>query len=206
MEVLTFVCGPYRTNNYLYINGKDAILLDATQDRFNKVDTYIKNNGINLKAVLLTHGHFDHLDGVKKYKDAGIPVYIHKNDALMTNANSNLSNLFGFNSFESFDADVLIEENGRLDIDGFDLEVINTPGHSLGSVCYIDRQNKIIFSGDTLFYKEVGRCDLPGGDFDAIKKSIKKLYALPGDFRVLPGHDRETTLDFERKNNPYVKL
>ena len=159
--------------------------------------------GITLKAQLLTHAHFDHFGASAALRRAGIPLYVHRLDAEKLHGEGNLAEMMGL-AVEEPDADVLVEDGQTLEIAGLRVEVIRTPGHSSGSVCYL--VERVIFSGDTLFCRSVGRTDFPDGNAAALSNSIRyKLFSLEGDYRVLPGHDEETTLDFERKYNPFVE-
>lgn len=157
-----------------------------------------------LRYILLTHGHFDHISGVKKLKEAfGGEIVIHRLDApCLRDSEKNLSGFFGAVS-ESIEADICAENGDTLFLGKSPVRVLHTPGHTVGSVCYIF--DDIILSGDTLFNMSVGRMDFPGGSAEAMKRSMKLLSDLPGDYKVYPGHEEETTLQFERENNPYMK-
>ena len=153
----------------------DAVVIDAG-DEYDKIIKAAK--GKNIKAVLLTHGHFDHTGAVKELQKDGAKVYVSKNEEYMlSDSYSCLSAPFGF-PFNEIKADVTFSDGDILDICGIKFKVIMTPGHTTGSTCFL--VDDILFSGDTLFYQSIGRTDFPGGDFEVISKNIKeKLYTLP---------------------------
>jgi glyoxylase-like metal-dependent hydrolase (beta-lactamase superfamily II) len=192
LKIKTFVEGPVEANNYLVINGDEAVLIDCSAYSQAIIDAA---KGIDVKYILLTHGHFDHVLGVNEMKKTlNSKVLIHKDDVdWLKNINTALG-MFGQPKAE------IPGENGgddELDLDW--IEVIHTPGHTKGGVCYKIGDN--LFSGDTLFYETVGRTDLPGGDFKTLKKSIEKLFALPHDTVVYPGHGQPTTIRHEKECN-----
>ena len=133
-------------------------------------------------------------------------VHIHALDApSLQGGSGSLSSMMGI-MVKRCEADDLLEDGAHFTAAGFDFLCIHTPGHSVGSCCYVMESEHVIFSGDTLFRLSVGRTDLSGGDAEALYDSIlKKLFPLPGDYRVLPGHERETTLEFERQHNPFMR-
>ncbi len=182
----------------------EAAVIDAGlyNDRFESV---LKSMNIEkLKYILLTHGHFDHIMGVKRLqKSFGGEIVIHEADAdCLSDSKKSLSSVWGFEC-PAFECDKTVSDGDILNLGEEKIEVIHTPGHTVGSVSY--KTEKIIFSGDTLFRASVGRTDFPGGSMEKILSSIKRLYSLDGDYRVCPGHGGETTLSFERDNNPYTR-
>lgn len=176
-----------------------------------KLESMVKNNGDNLENthILLTHGHFDHTGAVAVLKKKGAKVYISETDyQVLKNCGFDWK-LDGFpnTAVQPFEADVLLRDGDEINIGGTIFRVISTPGHTPGSVCFVtdDPDGKgVIFSGDTLFRMSVGRTDMPFGDGAAIVKSLQKLFAIDGDYDVYSGHGEKTTLDFERRNNPYA--
>lgn len=158
-----------------------------------------------LKYILLTHGHFDHIMGVYEvWEKYGGKIVIHEKDAdCFKNEEKSLLDSFDFDGNLPEKADILVRDGERLPFADGEIEVMHTPGHTEGSVCYLI-ENKI-FSGDTLFYGSVGRTDFKSGNHEEIIKSVKRLAALEGDRKVYPGHNMLTTLDNERKNNVYIK-
>ncbi len=157
-----------------------------------------------LKYILLTHGHFDHIMGVKRLQKAFCgEIIIHEADAdCLCDSKKSLASVWGFEC-PSFECDKTVSDGDILALGEEKIKVIHTPGHTVGSVTY--KTAGYLFTGDTLFQASVGRTDFPGGSVENILSSIKKLYSLEGDYRVCPGHGDETTLSFERDNNPYTR-
>lgn len=168
----------------------------------------IKKSGMEeLKYILCTHGHFDHIAGVKRlkgiYKNA--EIVIGEKDAVLTeDTEKNVADYFGA-SFECFKPDILVKENDVLEIGSKKLRVIETPGHSLGGVCYICDEERFLFSGDTLFKLTVGRTDLWGGNINELLDSVEKLMLLSDDYEVFTGHNISTTIGSERLRNRYLR-
>lgn len=161
----------------------------------------------NLKYILCTHGHFDHIAGVKKLKDiyTEAKIVIGEKDAILTeDSEKNVANYFGA-VFESFKPDITVKENDILKIGNVSFRVLETPGHSLGGVCYICDDEKFLFSGDTLFKLTVGRTDLWGGNINELLDSVEKLMLLSDDYAVYTGHNISTTIGSERVRNRYLR-
>lgn len=207
VKITNIVSGYLGTNTYfIYREGEtDCIVIDPANGE--SALKKCRELGVECKYILLTHGHFDHVLGVSKLKDStGAAIYIHEADAAaLYDTKVSLGAMVGA-SHEPCTADFIVNDGDVLKLGSITLRVIATPGHTKGGVCYLFEEERTIFSGDTLFRLSVGRDDLPGGDGDELLNSIVyKLYSLNGDYRVLPGHLRETTLDFERKHNPSTK-
>lgn len=201
MKITKISVGDLQVNCYIVSKGNDAVVIDAG-DQYEKI---IKAaNGKNIKAVLLTHGHFDHTGAVKELQENGAKVYISKEEEYMLcDSYACLSAPFGF-PFNEITADFTFSDGDILDIAGISFKVILTPGHTSGSACFL--VDDILFSGDTLFYHSVGRTDFPGGDFEVISKSIKeKLFNLPENTKVYAGHGEDTTIADEKQFNPFVR-
>lgn len=164
----------------------------------------------NLKPVLLlnTHCHIDHILGNSFIKNKyQIPLYINKYDEPMLTAGSTIAQMYGVDYTPSPKPDKFIDENDKITFGTTELEIAFTPGHSPGSISFINHQNRIVICGDVLFNGSIGRTDLPGGDFQTLEKSIKeKLYVLPENYVVYCGHGSETTIGFEKYSNPFVSL
>ena len=157
-----------------------------------------------VKYILLTHGHLDHIGYASEMREEfpSAKIVIGKDDAHFTNEDDlNLSSLFGM-TFRHFDADILVEDGSELAFGSKKIKVISTPGHTKGGVCYIF--GDCIFTGDTLFRGCIGRTDFPTSSKEDMKKSLEKLEALDGNYKVYCGHESNTTLDHERKNNIYM--
>ncbi len=194
--------GSCETDTYMIIEGNDAIVIDP--DNYELINLLLSQYGATVKYVLITHGHFDHIGAVARFKASGVKVYISQIDYdLFVKPDDNVNNGFFGENVESFAADVLVGDGDKFSICNHDFTVMATPGHTPGGVCYIMDDN-CIFSGDTLFRLSIGRTDFPLCSHADLMLSIKRLFALNGDYAVYPGHGKSTTLDFERKNNPYV--
>lgn len=185
------------TNCYILADEKTkaAAIIDPGDD-VPEIMEMVKKDKLDVRAIFLTHGHYDHVGGVaalrKKYKD--IPVYLHPEDAGKDTELMPTRALAPVTLWR--DGDVVMV--GELQV-----EVLHTPGHSAGSVTL--RCQDVLFTGDTLFTQSVGRTDFPGGSQEALMASLKRLGELEGDYQVLPGHDTFTSLDQERQGNPYLK-
>ncbi|MCX4366682.1 MAG: MBL fold metallo-hydrolase [Clostridia bacterium] len=196
------IIGELGTNCYILYNDEynECILIDPANDYDAIID---KCNAIGKipKYILLTHGHFDHVGACGKLKENnGAKIYISEKDA-DTDTQRSIAGSLGFD-FDCFVPDGYVSDGDILTLIGFEIKVIATPGHSQGSVCYIIESEKTIFAGDTIMYLSYGRYDFIGGNYSEIKDSIiNKLFTLDGDYRLLSGHGRETSLSFERKYN-----
>lgn len=198
MEIKTFVQGALQTNSYLLIENNYGIFVDPQGDPNTFLD-YLSENDINPIAILLTHGHFDHIGAVEYLRESlNIPVYASiKEKDLLANPSLNLSPMM--NQYIKVENCEWINTS-TLDIEPFKLTVLNTPGHTSGSVCYLTED--IIISGDTLFKNSYGRFDFPTGNLAQLKESLQKLFQLEGNYTVYPGHGEPTNLEHERKFNP----
>jgi len=199
--------GPVATNCYTIINeeSKEAILIDVSGNP-ERLLAAVKEAGAKPVALLLTHAHFDHMDATDavraQYPD--IEVIIGENDApLLENPSLNLS--YGFMGEPvSVKADRTVYDGEELELIGIRIKCIEVPGHTIGGMCYYMPDLTSLFDGDTLFHGSIGRSDFPTGDGDALIENIAtKLFVLPSDTRVFPGHDSETTIGWEKSNNPY---
>ena len=203
MKYEVFTVGALDSNTYLVYEekGGEAFVVDAGGG-FEEVTERANSLGVKISAVLLTHGHFDHILDAEKYRAAGIRVGISARDEYMlTHHRDNLARYMGF-KFGGAAADLTFSDGDVFTFGNLTVKVISTPGHTAGSCCFLC--DNACFSGDTLFNGSVGRTDFPTGDHDTLMRSIKeKLMALPDDVIVLPGHDEPTTIGNERAYNPY---
>ncbi len=202
MKIHAISVGAIQTNCYVVETDlKNAVIIDCG-DEAQRLLQFCRNNGLVIKKILLTHGHFDHIgavSGIVKETDAG--VFIHKNDSLMlTDGQLNLSYMIS-SEFTAIDSYTEIADGSVISQDELTFKAIHTPGHTSGSVCFVC--GDAIFSGDTVFQGSVGRTDFPGGSFELIKNSVDKISALEGDFNIFPGHGASTTLNIERRTNLY---
>jgi len=195
MEIKKLVLGPLKTNCYFIINNNECIIIDAATNS-EKILEFAKDLNVNIKAILLTHAHFDHCSAVKNLQELGIKVYTSKFDYEIL---KNTPKDFGLNPTKGFTADFVVEDNEELNLIGLKIKVISTPGHTEGCVSYLIQDN--LFCGDTLFSGgDYGRYDLYSGDFEKLKHSIKeKLFKLNDNVKIFPGHGEETTIFEEKK-------
>ena len=208
LTVKTFVEGPVDANNYLLIDeeSKDAVLIDCSSSRSEFVNA-VKETGCNLKYILLTHGHFDHILGVEKFKEIfGVETYVSQDDFNQIHYAPQMLMMFGGGTItKAPEITKVVKDGDEFNIGEYTIRAISTPGHTKGGMCYLV-DNKL-FSGDTLFQGSIGRCDLPDGDLDEIIKSIKeKLCTLPDKIEVYTGHGGKTTIGFEIKYNEIMNL
>lgn len=205
MNIKTLVVGIVRANCYLVWNDLACVLIDPGDDA-ERIETALQQLGKPLKAILLTHGHFDHVGAVKALKERypQVPVMIDALDEelLLEPERVYKGMLSRIPDSLHLKADRLLSDGDEIDVNGMHFTVIATPGHTKGSVCYL--YENAIFSGDTLFRGTCGRCDFYGGDSWAMHDSLAKLALLEGDRPVYPGHEGETSLDQERKYNRFM--
>lgn len=171
-----------------------------------EVTSFVQKNGLKPVCIMLTHGHFDHVLGVAGLSAAygGIPVYMNPADKVTLDNNSYFSRMFGVDDPAPF-ATSDVSEGSVVEVGSLRFEVFETPGHTPGGVCYLERGEKTLFSGDTLFAGSIGRTDHPGGDYDSLMKSIfGKLMGLDGDVKVIPGHGPCSEIAQERMTNPFL--
>ena len=209
MQIHSWVVGPLATNCYVVVCNEtdEAIVIDpgfSAEER----GTILKivRSGVEIKNILNTHGHIDHISGNSILKKlTGANILIHKNDALMlVDPSRNLSNMLGL-SVISPEADRLLEDGEIVKVGTLKLRVIHTPGHTKGSISLLCEEENIVFTGDTLFAGSIGRTDLPGSSFEEMMRSLRgKLMILPDETVVYPGHGGKTTIGREKRMNPYL--
>ena len=206
MKIKYFATGPLAVNTYLAFddNGVGFVVDPGGCD--DKLVKAINENTIDLQYIVLTHGHCDHIGGIPGLKDLfpKVKVVADKDEkVLLTDPGQNSSTMF-FGYPVTVEADQLVSDGDTMKIGDMELKFIHTPGHSPGGMCILVED--VLFSGDTLFRASVGRSDLYGGDWGTLLRSIKnKLYTLPEDTIVLPGHMGETTIGYEKRYNPFVQ-
>lgn len=200
------VLGMVSTNVYvcMHVETKEAFIVDPADDA-DEIIRLVSAMGAKPCAILLTHGHFDHIgaaDALRKRYE--IPVYAEEHEKeLLSSPALNLSG--GWADSLTLTADHLLKDGDMLNIAGFTIRVLHTPGHTPGGCCYELAGEDILFSGDTLFYMSVGRTDFPGSSGAAMRMSLHRLLEeLSEDTQVLPGHGESTTIGYEKRNNPYA--
>lgn len=209
MKIHTLPLGPVQANCYVVVDEQsgEAAVIDPG-DYTEELKELIKSESKTLKYILLTHGHYDHILGVAPLK-ADFPeakIVIHPYDsACLKNEQISLATHVRGGLQQYVDYDLLADEGFEVNLGQTVLHAVHTPGHTLGGVCYIEENERIIFSGDTLLCRTVGRTDLPGGDWDTLVSSLKRLAALEGDYTVYTGHNRPTKLSDERVRNRYLR-
>lgn len=208
MKIYNFEAGPFYTNCYIVFDEKDntAVVIDAPPDCTENVLAIAKEKNLNIKAILLTHSHWDHTADAPLLKEkTGADVYIHKDDEYrLLDPEKHKIVPIPFD-LVSLTPDYYFKDGGEIEFSGLKFEIIHTPGHTEGSVCLLSRDNNLLFSGDTLFNMGVGRTDLPGGSEQTLAKSLKtKLMTLPGDYKAYPGHGPSTMIENERRGNSFI--
>lgn len=206
MNILRIPAGVYAVNCYLIFseNSNAGIIVDPGGDA-DELIRKIEENNVDLKYIVLTHGHGDHIGAVKDIKEKyKVDVLIHKEDAdMIEDANKNLSINMAMGAIE-IKADKTLRSGDSIQFGELEAQVIHTPGHTKGGIC-LKIENNLV-SGDTLFKGSIGRCDLYGGDYATLINSIRqKLLKLPDDTIVYPGHGAESTIGSEKKNNQYLR-
>lgn len=206
IEVYAFTIGELATNCYVLKDestGELAVVDPATDE----ITDILKETGYDfskIKYIILTHGHFDHIYGTEPLRKlTNASVVISRAEApFLSDNNLNISNYFVPMGMKKIVPDILVEDKSSIKLGESEITFLLTPGHTAGSMCLVFEDNLV--SGDTLFCESIGRTDLPTGDMGDILKSLAKLKALEGDYRVYPGHGRPSTLQHERKYNTYM--
>lgn len=209
MKILQMRVGVVGTNCYLVYdeNTMEGAVIDPG-DQADVIMQTAKEHNIHITWILLTHGHFDHILAVPQLlQQTNAKLAIHADDLWMLQPEALARSMRSFglshHAYDEIKPDVLAQEGTEIQIGGLKAIYLHTPGHTPGSSCI--QMGDVLFTGDTLFRHECGRCDLKGGDFSKMLCSLKRLHDLEGDFTVLPGHEAVSTLVEERRNNPYMR-
>lgn len=211
MIIKTFIEPPIDNNNYLIIDeqSKEAALVDCSNVN-EEIRSVLTEYDASLKYILLTHGHFDHVAGIRPDIIApssagkeGAKILMHQSDLGWLNKVNQYLPMFGMPEITIPHIDVFVKDGDIIKLGEMEIKVIHTPGHTQGGVCYLADGN--LFSGDTIFREAVGRCDLEGGDFNQIVESIEnKIFTLPPATLIYPGHGRMTSVEWEKEHNRFL--
>lgn len=208
-KIKIFVFNPFQENTFLlYDETNECIIVDAgcnEEHEFQEIDRFIQDHKLNLKYIVNTHCHIDHIMGnaylVKKY---GVDSIAHQADMPLLERSNDMALAFGFNVQEPPVPNRFVEEGDKISFGNTTLKVIHVPGHSPGSIVLYNEKEKFLLAGDVLFAGGIGRADLPGGNYETLVKGIEeKLFTLNGDIVVYPGHGESTTIEQERNSNPF---
>lgn len=209
ITVKKFVFNSFQVNTYvLFDETKECVIIDAAcYEDFEKEELveYIAKEGLKPVRLLDTHCHIDHILGNNFVADKyNLGIEIHRDGLPFHKDVKNQGKAFGFDLEPLTEPGNFFKDGDKVKFGNSELEVLYTPGHADGSVCFLNRKQKFVIVGDVLFNQSIGRTDLPTGDYDLLIKSIReKLFTLPDDFTVYPGHGPETSIGFEKVNNPY---
>ncbi|MDZ7807948.1 MAG: MBL fold metallo-hydrolase [Gracilimonas sp.] len=207
MDIQKFEVGPFLENTYLLTKGTEHLLIDpgfSREPEFQELKNSLKGD---LKAIVLTHAHVDHVLGLKRsLKDFDVPVYYCTEDRFLWENFGSQAQMFGINEGGLDFVPENLPTDDEFEIGSFKFKCLYTPGHSPDHLSLYFEEEGILLAGDALFKQSIGRTDLYKGSFEVLEKSIKeKLYTLPGDTVVYPGHGPETSIEYEKKNNSFVK-
>jgi hydroxyacylglutathione hydrolase len=210
MRIDSLILGAFETNSYVLRDSdtsKDCLVIDTGLDAGGLID-FLRDNELNPVAIVLTHGHVDHIGGLAALRSEfpDIKVYIHNLDAeMLTDPGANLSGMTGV-PFSTEPEDFSLDEQDVVAQAGVELLVLHTPGHTPGGICLYSKEDGVAFVGDTLFADSVGRTDFPDGSMPQLITGIKeKLFTLPDETKVYPGHGPVTTIGHEKTYNQYVR-
>ena len=210
INIQSFTFGPFEENTYLLFDEtKECVIIDpgcSNKSEQEEIVQFIKDENLKPVRLLNTHCHVDHVLGnsfvAKKYN---LGLEIHKEALETLHSLPQVSHLYGLNAEESVEPSSFLKEGDQIKFGNSLLDILFTPGHSPGSICFVAHADKFVIGGDVLFYGSIGRTDLPGGDHEMLLTNIReKLFILPDDYSVFSGHGQETVIGFEKKNNPFV--
>jgi len=210
MKIHSITVGPFEENTYLIAHGNEALLVDpgfSNNSEFSAFKEILEKDSLNLLGVMLTHAHVDHVLGLHQVLQSyDIPVYLNQNDLFLWNNFESQSAMFGLRASGFNFIPEALDEQKDFKIGSLSMDILYTPGHSPDHVSiYLKKDGKLI-AGDALFRESIGRTDLYKGDFELLAASIRdKLYKLPGETVVLPGHGPSTSIGYEKENNVFVK-
>lgn len=205
MNIDIVITGPLGVNTYIVSDKGNAVIIDAGGNE-EDIEEYLNDNGLKPVALVNTHGHFDHIGAIyplmKKY---GLPFYLHKDDEFLLGQGKKVMQMYGFGDMETPYVTNYIEHGQKLDLGGITMDVIHTPGHTPGGCCFYIGGLKSVITGDTLFLESVGRTDFPYSSTQSLVDSIsERLFSLPSETVVYPGHGAKSTIEHEKNMNPFM--
>lgn len=212
LKIRRFEFNPLQENTYvLYDDTRECVVIDPGcygKAEEEELDAFISSAGLNVKMLLNTHCHIDHILGNWHIKNKyGVELYIHPKDEVVLKAAKVYAPSYGIHGYHETEHDHFLSENVPVEFGNQKLKVLFVPGHSPGHVAFYDDKTRQLVSGDVLFYNSIGRTDLPGGNFDTLIKSIHDMiFTLPDDVVVFPGHGPETSVGFEKATNPFCGI
>lgn len=211
LTVKIFTFNPMAENTYIVFNEiKEAIIIDPGcyfDDEKQKVKLFIEKNGLQPVQLLNTHCHLDHVFGNKwVYETYGLELFLHTNEEQVLKFAQPTAQMWGL-TFENYEGQLhFLDNNDIVKLGDNELKVLLAPGHSPGSICFYNEEQKFVIGGDVLFKESIGRTDLPGGNNAALLESIRQqLFVLPDEVIVYPGHGDSTNIGYEKKNNPFLR-
>jgi glyoxylase-like metal-dependent hydrolase (beta-lactamase superfamily II) len=206
----SFTFNPFQQNTYLiYDEENTAYLVDAgnfSSSEHEELKRFIQDKNLNLKRFLLTHAHIDHILGARFISDTyGLLPEMHEKELFFIDRMMQSAATYGINCEQAPKPEKFIQEGDSITLGKYKFNCLFTPGHSPGSICFYNEENKLLIGGDVLFRGSIGRSDLPLGDHDTLIRSIReKLFTLPDDVKVYSGHGPSTTIGYERQYNPFL--
>ena len=211
MNIHIFTFNPFSENTYVIASDTgDCVIVDPgcyDQSEFDLLHQHIQNNKLKPTKIVLTHAHLDHVFGLKRCLDAyPVPFYLHERERIVLNSAPQVSKMYGVHCDSVSETPEALIAGEQIKLAGEQWQMIFTPGHSPGSICFYHAESNQLIGGDVLFRDSIGRTDLPGGDHDTLLKHIREdLYVLPDETIVYPGHGPSTTIGYEKMNNPFVQ-
>ncbi len=205
MNIDIVITGPLGVNTYIVSDNGKAVIFDAGGNE-EDIEAYLSDNGLNPVALVNTHGHFDHIGAIHPLMEKyGLPFYMHKDDEFLLGQGKKVMQMYGFGDMETPLVTNHIEHGQKLDLGGITMDVIHTPGHTPGGCCFYIDGLKSVITGDTLFLESVGRTDFPYSSTQSLVDSIsERLFALPAETVVYPGHGSKSTIGHEKNMNPFM--
>lgn len=212
VQIKQLVLNPFQENTYIvYDKTGDAIIIDPgcySQSDIDEVTHFVDANGLKIKCLIITHGHIDHILGIDALKSIyKVDVLGHADDLPLIKGSPEHAEIFGLHFDQAPTLDRTITDGEKIIFGNINFEIIHTPGHSKGGVCIFFREQKVLFTGDTLFNGSIGRTDLLGGNYENLIDSIQnKIFTLGDDVQIYPGHGNFSTIGYEKKNNPFFLM